>query len=88
MTLQETTLNRFHELSENLPTYTGIFTEADGGLTYYELRQFMAMLLKQSRNADTKKVVDDLYKTITKLEIMNITIPTIKKQKSLSPKVF
>ena len=58
------------------------------GLTYYELRQFLTILLKQSGNSEVKRLIDNLLKTISKLEIMRVPVPAIKKQKSISPKIF
>lgn len=85
MTLKELTLEKFNSIVET----SDIVLEADGnGLTYYELRQFIAILLRSVSGVDTKKVLDDLLKTVSKLEIMRVPVPVIKKQKTISPTVF
>lgn len=85
MTLKERTLEKFRSLFST----TDIILEADGnGLTYYELRQFLTVLLKTVSSTDTKRVLDDLLKTVSKLEIMNVPVPVVKKQKTISPTVF
>jgi hypothetical protein len=85
MTLKEKALADF----ENVLETTDIVLEAgDNGLTYYELRQFLAILLRNLAGSDTKKVVDDLLKTVSKLEIMRVPVPVIKKQKTVSPVIF
>ena len=84
-TLKEKTLEQFSSVIET----TDIVLEAGGeGLTYYELRQFLAILLRSVSSQDTKKVVDDLLKTVSKLEILRVPVPVIRKQKSNSPLVF
>ena len=85
MTLKEKTLAQFNSV---LDTTDIVLEEGGGGLTYYELRQFLAILLRNVAAQETKKVVDDLMKTVSKLEIMRVPVPVIKKQKSNSPVVF
>lgn len=62
--------------------------EGTDGLTYYEMRQFMAYLLKHTSNKDTKSVLDDLLKTLGKLEMLSKPVPVIRKIKSVSPAIF
>jgi hypothetical protein len=84
-TLKEKTIEDFTSVIET----SDIIMEAGGeGLTYYELRQFLALLLRNVASADSKRVVDDLLKTVSKLEIMRVPVPVIKKQKTISPVVF
>ena len=65
-----------------------LVNEAEGGLTYYELRQFLAVLLRQTKNPDVRRIIDNVLKTVSKLEIMKVPVPAIKKQKSISPSIF
>ena len=90
MTLQETNLTHFMNQVQFVPQLTTklINEDSSGGLTYYELRQFLAVLLQQSSSSDTKKLLDDLLKTVSKLEIMHVATPNIRRQKSVSPKIF
>lgn len=74
-----TKLNNYN-ISEQL------LTESD--LTYYSLRKFITLLFRTVKNADTKGVLADILKALAVLEIKNKPVPTIKKLKSLSPKIF
>lgn len=65
-----------------------LVNEAEGGLTYYELRQFLAVLLRQTKSPDVRRIIDNVLKTVSKLEIMKVPVPAIKKQKSISPSIF
>lgn len=76
--------SRSGNIFENLQ----LVNEAEGGLTYYELRQFLAVLLKQTTSSDVKRIIDNILKTVSKLEIMRVPVPAIKKQKSISPSIF
>ena len=49
------------------------------GLTYYELRQFLTILLKQSGNSEVKRLIDNILKTVSKLEIMKVPVPNLLK---------
>jgi hypothetical protein len=60
----------------------------EGDLTYYELRKFITLLFRTVKNADTKKILADILKALAVLEIKNMPVPTIKKLKSISPKIF
>jgi hypothetical protein len=58
------------------------------GVTYYDLRSFLTILRKATSDADLKKMLKALIKTIAKLEVKNIPVPTIAKLKSISPEIF
>lgn len=58
------------------------------GLTYYQLRQFLTVLLKQVHDKVTKDVLANILKTLVVMEIKKLPIPTIQKLKSTSPKIF
>jgi len=78
-----------HQLIEENVLEEGLMiSEASSGLTYYEMRSFLALLLKNTRQNDTKNVLDDLLKTLGKLEMMNKPVPVIRKIKSVSPSIF
>lgn len=84
-TLKEQTLEQFNKGM----SYSELISEgADRGLTYYELRQFLTLLLKTVNDTNTKNVLNDLLKASGKLEIMKVPVPSIKKQKSVSPEIF
>jgi hypothetical protein len=57
-------------------------------LTYYELRQFITVLFKNTKDSNTKNMLKELIRIITKLEIVDIPLPVIRKQKSKSPEIF
>jgi len=75
----------FTELGESITVHERMLTE---NVTYYELRQFVAMLMKSVRNKETKSTLNDIMFGLGKLEIMQKPAPTIKKLKSVSPKIF
>jgi hypothetical protein len=83
MSIQEKLLEEF----EDMVNTTDVLTESSD-LTYYELRKFVTVLLKNVRGKDTKKILSDLLNTVSRMEIIKVPIPTIKKQKSISPKIF
>jgi hypothetical protein len=58
------------------------------GVTYYDMRSFLTILRKASGDDSLKKMLKELIKTIAKLEIKNIPVPTIQKLKSVSPQIF
>jgi hypothetical protein len=74
--------------SGNISESLQLVSENNGGLTYYELRQFLTILLKQTSNSEVKKIVSNILKTVSKLEIMKVPVPALRKQKSISPKIF
>ena len=57
-------------------------------LSYYELRKFVTLLYRTVKDSSTKSVIADILKALAVLEIKNKPIPTIKKLKSISPKIF
>ena len=57
-------------------------------LTYYELRRLITMLFKMSKDKDAKKVISEVLKNLTVLELKNKPVPTIQKLKTVSPKIF
>jgi hypothetical protein len=65
-----------------------MLSEANNKLTYYELRQFLTLLLKNANKIETKYMLDDLLKILGKLEILNKPVPTIAKIKTISPNIF
>ena len=57
-------------------------------LTYYELRQFITLMYNNIKDKNTKGVMKELLRIITKLEILGLPLPIIRKQKSRSPEIF
>ena len=57
-------------------------------VTYYNLRQFITLLFRNTSNSEMKKLMLELLKILAKLEVMNKPVPTIKKLKEVSPLVF
>ena len=60
----------------------------ENDLTYYELRKFVTSLFRNVKEIETKKVLADILKALAVLEIKNKPVPTIKKLKATSPKIF
>jgi hypothetical protein len=48
-------------------------------LTYYQLRLFLSVMLKQVGSSETKSMLVDLIKTLAKMEIRSVPVPTLKK---------
>lgn len=83
----------FYTQLGNISTYISESgTELDVPLlesvTYYNLRQFLTLLHKNSNDSDLNKLIVNLLKVLAKLEIRNMPIPTIKKLSSVSPEIF
>ena len=58
-----------------------IIEEADK-MTYVELRGILNYILRYVSNATTKTVIQDIIKTLTKMEYTSVSItPTITKQR-------
>lgn len=75
----------FVKLNQVITVNETLITE---NATYYELRQFVALLLKTVNKKDTKDMLNDILLSLGKLEIMNKPAPTIKKLKKVSPSIF
>jgi hypothetical protein len=58
------------------------------GVTYYDLRSFLTVLKKSTSDESLKKMLKQLIKTVAKLEVKNVPVPTIQKLKSISPEIF
>ena len=81
--MEERLYNLFGSLRGELPLF-----EQEGGVTYYDLRQFVTILYKNVKEKQTKVVLGDILRTLAVMEIKRLTVPTIKKLKSSSPAVF
>jgi hypothetical protein len=57
-------------------------------ITYYNLRQFITMMINFTSDSGTKGILKDILITLTKMEVLNKPIPSIKKLKSASPEIF
>jgi hypothetical protein len=83
--MEEKILNKLFErldISEfNLPIVES------SGLTYYELRKLITMIYRQAKG-ETKKVLADILKIVTNLEIKKKPVPMIKKLANNSAEVF
>ena len=79
-------LNKY-QFNEHLLGTSRILNE-DSALTYYELRQFITLLYKTISDKDTKSVLGEILKSLTVMELRKLPVPTIKKLKSQSPKIF
>lgn len=84
---------RINELCEEI--FTEKFEIEDQGLalleegvTYYNLRQFVTLMINFTNDNDTKKNLKEILIILTKMEILNKPIPSIKKLKSASPEIF
>jgi hypothetical protein len=58
------------------------------GITYYNLRQFVTLMINFTNDNDTKKNLKEILIILTKMEILNKPIPSIRKLKSASPEIF
>lgn len=78
-------INKFEQLNGVVTVNETLLTES---ATYYELRQFVSLLLKSVHKKETKTVLSDILLSLGKLEIMNKPAPTVKKLKKVSPSIF
>lgn len=78
-------ISGFERLDDMITVNDRMLTET---ATYYELRQFVTLLLKTVNKKETKNVLSDILLSLGKLEIMNKPAPTIKKLKTVSPSIF
>ncbi len=63
-------------------------TQLNEGATYYDLRSFLTVLRKITKDETLRSMLKELLKNIAKLEVKNVPIPTISKLKSISPQLF
>lgn len=63
-------------------------TQLNEGATYYDLRSFLSVLMKISKDETLKNLIKELIKSVAKLEVKNVPVPTIAKLKSISPELF
>lgn len=63
-------------------------TQLNEGATYYDLRSFLAILSRTTRDENLRNMIKELIKTIAKLEVKNVPTPTIARLKSISPELF
>ena len=80
--------NLFLKLNSCIEEHVEEFVLTEGSTTYYELRKFITLLFKTVKEPITKKILADILKALTVLEIKNMPVPTIKKLKAVSPKIF
>ena len=69
----------------NVTPSSSLLTE---GATYYDLRSFLTVLRKMTKDDALKNLIKELIKTVAKLEVRNVPVPTIAKLKSISPELF
>ncbi len=69
----------------NVTPSSSLLTE---GATYYDLRSFLTVLRKMTKDDALQKLLKELIKTVAKLEVRNVPVPTIAKLKSISPELF
>jgi len=84
----ELVYNLFNKLNGLITLQEPYILSEDSGLTYYELRRFVTLLYRNSKEKSTKEVLGDLLKVLTVLEIRKQPVPVIKKLKSNSPEIF
>ena len=63
-------------------------TQLNEGATYYDLRSFLSILSKNTKDEALRSMLKELIKTVAKLEVRNVATPTIAKLKSISPELF
>lgn len=64
----------------------GLLESSD--LTYYELRKFLTILVKVNKDPLVLRFINSLLSSLAALEVKHVTIPTIKRIKKRSPKIF
>ena len=64
------------------------FLNEESDITYYELRKLFAVLERQTMDPVTIKVLRDILRILTSLEVKNVPIPTLKKSLKNSKKIF
>ena len=65
-----------------------IILNESSDITYYELRKLFTIILNQVKDKTTKKVIQDFLDILTRLEVKNVSIPTLKRSLKKSGKVF
>ena len=63
-------------------------TQLNEGATYYDLRSFLSILRKITKDEALKSMIKELIKLVAKLEVKNVPTPTIARLKSISPELF
>ena len=81
---------RLFELLEAIPNdfqppKFGLLNE---GVTYYNLRQFITLMINYTNDSDLRKLLKEVLIVLAKMEILNKPVPTIKKLKNVSPDIF
>ena len=86
----EKIFEQFIDINLYIKEHSITFSEQqlDEGVTYYDLRVFLSILKKTAKDAQLKGMLKDIIKTIAKLEVKNVPVPTIAKLKSVSPELF
>ena len=64
----------------------GLLESSD--LTYYELRKFLTVLAKVNKDPLVLRFINSLLSSLASLEVKHVAIPTIKRIKKRSPKIF
>jgi hypothetical protein len=57
-------------------------------VTYFQLRLFISILIKQVRDSATRDMLIDLTKSLAKLEVREVPVPALRKMSDKSIKVF
>jgi hypothetical protein len=57
-------------------------------VTFYEIRSLITHIAKDVSRKDTKAILDDILKTLERLEVSNKPVPTIAKLKTTSKSIL
>lgn len=72
----------------NEKCYTSCEYLLEESVTFYNLRQFVTLMITYTTDVDMKNTLKQMLIILTKMEIMNKPVPNIKKLTSASPAIF
>jgi len=85
---QNDIVDKFRTFNEKIRSTKCELVTESSDVTYYELRQFVTLLMSTVNQRDSRSVLNDILLGIGKLEVLGKPTPSIRKLKGVSPKVF
>jgi len=92
--LQKSANKLLEEICENLTdgSLTEFLTEGSRrdmrGITYYDLRKFLEVVRRTTRDNNLENMLEDLLKTLAKLEVRSVPVPAMRRISGRSPVIF
>jgi len=77
-----------YDLSHKVLNEQKLLTEAENGITYYEIRTFLAVLKRVNNDSEFEKLLDNMIKLVAKLEIRSVPVPHVGKLANTSKLIF